>query len=246
MTAAPQFQLFPQPPPRGHNPSNPFRRPSRKERQTTRSPSPVPLQELKSVNPESVLIQIIEDTKVIHPLPQAHICQSRSATESPAPVSNRGDATRNRDQPGSPLSHTSQSVDSPSQNNTAHQKAGSSQRSSATSHKSPVVAIRSMFPRYNHELPLNQQDYYPQNAGPGSRPLPASPPNAAQSIPPAEVDAMLGPKTVPASILNFPTDILSSHEVRYSSAEELLNLWETANGQRLHDSLGTFNLRMER
>lgn len=111
--------------------------------------------------------------------------------------------------------------------------------------KSPVVVIKSIFPRYNPKLPLDKQEYYPQNAGSNSLPQPASPQSADKPVHPADVDAVLGPKTVPASVVNFPTDALAVEEVRYSSAEELLNLWEAANGQQLQ-GLGTFNLRMER
>ncbi|KAL1969614.1 hypothetical protein VTN77DRAFT_8167 [Rasamsonia byssochlamydoides] len=235
MTGYGQFQLFPPPPPKNKSANNPFRRPC-KETSRTRSPSPVPLEELKSsANTESVLIQIIEDTKVIHP-PQAHIGQSRSPTAMPEPShtskpgNNHRSPARNGERTGSSLSHASQSTNSPLRSN-MQQKARSQQ--SPASPKSPVVAMRSIFPRYNHELPLDKQEYYPRNAG-------------SSSLPPADVDAILGPKTVPASVVNFPTDVLSSQEVQYSSAEELLSLWECANGQQLQGSLGTFNLRMER
>lgn len=63
---------------------------------------------------------------------------------------------------------------------------------------------------------------------------------------PAEIDAVLGPKTVPASVINFPEDALENSSVQYSSAEELEVLWEIANGQKLQNMAGTFNLRVAR
>lgn len=194
-----QFQLFPPPPPKNKSTNSPFRRSSKKETARDRSPSPVQLEDLKSsAKAESVVVQVIEDTKTvdINPPPQAHLSQK-------SPVQN--------DKPP----------------------------------KSPVVAIKSISPRYNPKLPLHKQEYYPQSAGSNNFPRPASPRSADKPVHPADVDAVLGPKTVPASVLNFPADALAVEEVRYSSAEELLSLWESANGQQLQ-GLGTFNLRMER
>ncbi|GLI72874.1 hypothetical protein PoHVEF18_001058 [Penicillium ochrochloron] len=62
----------------------------------------------------------------------------------------------------------------------------------------------------------------------------------------SEIDHVLGPKTVPASVLNFPNGISDSEEIRYSTPYDLEVLWETANGQRPQSLAGTFNLRMSR
>ncbi|EED19892.1 conserved proline-rich protein [Talaromyces stipitatus ATCC 10500] len=114
---------------------------------------------------------------------------------------------------------------------------------------SPGKPINSIFPQYNPQLPLNKQAYFPQNRGTKNTSHQSSSSTAGtvceQDVPPTEVDAVLGPKTVPASVFNFPSGALSPR-IQYSSAEELVTLWESANGQELQESLGTFNLRAER
>lgn len=113
---------------------------------------------------------------------------------------------------------------------------------------SPGKPINSMFPQYNPNLPLNKQAYFPQNRD--SNNISQGSTNSASGayremqVPP-EVDAVHGPKTVPASVFNFPSGALSPR-VQYSTAEDLVTLWESANGQELRETLGTFNLRAER
>lgn len=111
---------------------------------------------------------------------------------------------------------------------------------------SPGKPINSMFPQYNPNLPMTKQAYFPRNRNANN----ASQENTTTTggaihIPPIEVDAVLGPKTVPASVFNFPSGALSPR-VQYSTAEDLVTLWESANGQELQETLGTFNLRAER
>lgn len=106
------------------------------------------------------------------------------------------------------------------------EKPRSSSRSQKAPRESPEIAdipMKSMFPRYNPNVSLSEQQYYP-----------------------AEIDRALGPKTVPASVMNFPLGALEPDEVHYASAAELQGLWEAANGQRPQDLSGTFNLRMAR
>lgn len=88
---------------------------------------------------------------------------------------------------------------------------------------------------------MNQQHYYPDPSFNGHWDLPRS----ESETPPPEIDRALGPKTVPASVLNFPVGVLDPVE-RYSTQEELQSLWEIANGQRPQSLPGTFNLCLER
>lgn len=109
--------------------------------------------------------------------------------------------------------------------------------------------MKSIFPRYNPNLPLSQQQYYPQNIGSSDLRRQAISRNQDRLSlsPPPEIDKLLGPKTVPASVMNFPANALDPVDtIQYSSAEALESLWEAANGQRLENVLGTFNLRMAR
>lgn len=103
-----------------------------------------------------------------------------------------------------------------------------------------------MFPQFDPKLPLNQQQYYPQRSG-GTQPVkPSHKPDKLSLSPLSEIDQVVGPKTVPASVLNFPAGVLEPEEIRYSSQQELGLLWEAANGQRPKNLDGTFNLRMSK
>jgi len=102
-----------------------------------------------------------------------------------------------------------------------------------------------MFPQFDARLPFNKQNLNP----PMPTELPAANPRRPRltlSTPSSDIDQALGPKTVPASVLNFPVGVLEPEEIRYSSPQELELLWEAANGQRAQNLVGTFNMRMTR
>lgn len=102
-----------------------------------------------------------------------------------------------------------------------------------------------MFPQFDPNLSLEEQGFKPP-------PIPSSTPDMSKKArrpkltlsPNSDIDQFLGPKTVPASVLNFPTGVLEPEEVRFSSPQELEMLWEAANGQRPEELCGTFNLRL--
>lgn len=102
-----------------------------------------------------------------------------------------------------------------------------------------------MFPQFDPNMLLNKQNYNPQVPveAPAAKPRR---PQLTLSTPSSDIDQALGPKTVPASVLNFPTGVLEPEEIRYSSPQELELLWEAANGQRAQNLCGTFNMRMTR
>lgn len=102
-----------------------------------------------------------------------------------------------------------------------------------------------MFPQFDPNMLLNKQNYNPQVPveAPAAKPRR---PQLTLSTPSSDIDQALGPKTVPASVLNFPTGVLEPEEIRYSSPQELELLWEAANGQRAQNPCGTFNMRMTR
>jgi hypothetical protein len=105
--------------------------------------------------------------------------------------------------------------------------------------------MKSMFPQYNPNAPLSQQQYYNGISNNFSRPR-YKPANISLDISPApEIDRALGPKTVPADVHDFPAGVLDPVEIEYSSLAQLKDLWEAANGQR-PDITGVFNLRVER
>jgi hypothetical protein len=112
---------------------------------------------------------------------------------------------------------------------------------------SPVVPLRSMFPTYNPSLRLSQQQYYPQRVAELLREN-VSRDDYVPSRSPSRLDEALGgPKTAPASIVNFPVDVFSVKEPQFSSVAELEKLWAATNGG--HDpetTIGDFHLGMSR
>lgn len=102
-----------------------------------------------------------------------------------------------------------------------------------------------MFPQFDSKVPLNKQNNRLSMATQAPTAKPSRKPQLTLS-PTSEIDQVLGPKTVPASVVNFPTGVLEPEEIQYSSPQELEMLWEAANGQRPQNLFGTFNLRMTR
>lgn len=63
----------------------------------------------------------------------------------------------------------------------------------------------------------------------------------------SRMDSVLGgPRTAPASIVDFPTDVLALKEPHFSSVADLEKLWEATNGQEPENVIGDFDLRMSR
>ncbi|KAI9043671.1 uncharacterized protein KD926_003021 [Aspergillus affinis] len=238
-----QFQLFPPPSPTRVS-KNPFRRELRRQTETIKPASPIPLEDLsnKKPNTETVLLRIIEDTNDIKPPPKARIAKS-NATSTPEKAPEK----RSTRLPSKASSQNTPEWDLLSKEIELNSPAGSSVRSvqKAPQHsESPEIQMKSMFPRYNPNVPLSEQQYYPGASSQSSR---SHKPKNLTLSPQPEIDRALGPKTVPASVVNFPLGALDpADEVQYSSAAELQDLWEAANGQRPQDLSGTFNLRMAR
>lgn len=241
MTASAQFQLFPPPSPRTRGKKNPFRKGQRKDSASSRGASPS--NEDKDVkNPgksDAVIVQIIEDTDILAPPP------AKTKPQSPEPellpqASNAVSPQLNNRIPPPPPQHPASPEDPPA-------VASSNNEALPGPPKSPV-AIRSMFPVYNPALPLWQQNYYPQRAGAYNAPRgTVSHQSSPVPSPPSNFDiAPGGPKTVPASIVNFPPGVLDPVETGYSSNQDLEQLWEAANGQGQTTSLRVFNLKLSK
>lgn len=230
-----QFQLFPPPSPEGRGSKNPFRNRNRKLALNPKPPSPIPLEELKSSQTEAVLLQIIEDTNNVRPPPKAYLTQRPGATVPETICEPESESLYDSTPRIGPDRAGSSSPESKPDRHFARQK-------SPQPSETPTVPMKSIFPRYNPHVPLSQQQYYPQPTNP---PRSRQNPRGLTLTPAPEIDRALGPKTVPASVLNFPTDALEPLEVQYSSAAQLKGLWEVANGQRaLILSLAGGNLRV--
>lgn len=116
--------------------------------------------------------------------------------------------------------------------------------STAAAVPSPVVPIRSMFPTYNPSVPLNQQSYYPQRPVAARIPQNTSRDDARFSQ--YSMDRELGIRTAPASVVNFPTDVMSISEPQFSSHRELEKLWDASHGAEPNGLIKSFDLEMSR
>lgn len=241
-----QFQLFP-PPSTEVKPKNPFRKGAQKPVAKAEPGPSIPLNEIKASpqTTESVLFQIIEDTQSLPPPPPlpAHLARAKSPAKSVS--SHDSQSARSRSRQDNQSSHKAL----PSQSSLSNSSGSFRTTTSATSPESlqssvSPIPMKSMFPQFDPNIPLSQQNYKPQM--PGSAPeSKAKPPRPKLTLSPtSEIDQVLGPKTVPASVLNFPTGVLDPEEARFSSPQELQMLWEAANGQRPQNLCGSFHLRL--
>ncbi|KAE8381018.1 hypothetical protein BDV26DRAFT_302297 [Aspergillus bertholletiae] len=238
-----QFQLFPSP-----SSAKASKNPFRLEDKRATGTSPIPLNDLrgKDIRTEALLFQIVDDTKSIKAAKRVKTPRSmpvsipETVQEQRTPGSLFGQSPKDTtNQWGSPTYKASQTSLTGSNNNfVAVQLAQEAPETSS----SPDIPMRSIFPQYDHNVPLSLQQYYPQFSS-NSR---THRPKELSFTPPPEIDRALGPKTVPASVMNFPAGVLDQVEVQYSSITELRSLWEAANGQRPQDLAGNFNLRVAR
>ncbi|KAE8418810.1 hypothetical protein BDV36DRAFT_282727 [Aspergillus pseudocaelatus] len=242
-----QFQLFPSPS-NTKAPKNPFRL---ENSRATRTPpiGSIPLNDLngKDIRTEALLFQIVDDAKGIKAAKKVKSPRSAPVSipetvqelRTPESLFSQSPKNNTANQWGSPAYKVSRASPPGSSNN--HIATQLAQRASEAS-SSPVIPMRSIFPQYNPNVPLSQQQYHPQLSA-NTR---THRPKELSFTPPPEIDRALGPKTVPASVMNFPAGVLDQVEIQYSSITELKSLWEAANGQRPQDLAGNFNLRVAR
>ncbi|RAK98277.1 uncharacterized protein BO80DRAFT_388024 [Aspergillus ibericus CBS 121593] len=218
-----QFQLFP--PSDSTAPSVSHWAKRRPAIRTQTDTTPTEVSHDKGSPTEAVLFKLIADTNTIKPPPKAisrspvSIPETIQERTSRSPLYDRNARQRQVERIGSP----------------SHLRNEASRSYSPA--MAPEVPLKSRVPRYNLGLPVNQHYSEPSYSHQYPRP--------DRSPPAPEIDQALGPKTVPASVMNFPADVLDPVE-SYSSQEDLQSLWEVANGQRPQNLPGTFNLRVER
>lgn len=245
-----QFQLFPPPPPQMKGSKNPFRKGAKSPRTKSEPAASIPLEDPEGTSKtESVLVQIFEDTAAIPPPPAVHVTRLKSpAATEVSPDSNSSPSPSSRDrQINTPDKWTVASPGHRSNSSSSRRKTTGSTASPLSSQSSPSsVPMRSMFPQFDPQLGLNQQHYYPQRPSQNQPVDPSHKPDKLSISTSSGIDQALGPKTVPASLLDFPAGVLETEEFRYSSLQELGLLWEAANGQRAQSLDGTFNLRMSK
>ena len=249
MAVTGQFQLFP---PHARTTdsaveSNPFRRP--KSKSGPESGASFPLQDLvKSSNTESVIIQIVEEPQKIEAPPRAHITPPKMSppkTRDQAQISNNTHR-QSTEKPVIPKNLPPPPPRPSSFYASALQGSSGSLPTPPTS-DSPVVTMRSMFPTFNHQLPLAQQKYYPQRQASLPTQLASRGDYNPRVASPTPLDEVLGgPKTAPSSVINFPMDDFSIRGPQFSSPRELDKLWEATNGQDPQTVLPGFDLQMSR
>ena len=235
-TAGLHFQLSPPPVPKIKI-NNPH---SDQVPNFSRKTDPSPTESLvKSPNAESVLIHIIQDPDQRPEAFYADPARSRSSSLEMA----------HETVPASPIDGHRLglfSMNPPSNVDKAPPPPGDRSTFIDPSPTSPVVPIRSMFPTYNPSIRLSQQQYFPQRIADLLREnVSREDYNPARS--PSRLDEALGPRTAPASIVDFPVDGLAMREPNFSSVSELAKLWAATNGAiEPETTIGEFDLRMSR
>lgn len=94
---------------------------------------------------------------------------------------------------------------------------------------SPILEtpMRSIFPSYDPNLPLNQQHYYPQRR---SDDIPR------QMV--SRADYTTSPRSARHSFA------LAEASDTWASIEELAQLWDVANGEGTRENMGSISLRL--
>lgn len=105
-----------------------------------------------------------------------------------------------------------------------------------------------MFPTYNPNLPLSQQQYYPQRQACLQGQVASREEYSPNLTSPSVLDKVLGgAKTAPSSVLDFPMDdIVINKNPQFSSTRELETLWDATNGHEPDSTLTGFDLQMSR
>ena len=122
-------------------------------------------------------------------------------------------------------------------------------------HESPPrgeqPVMRSIFPRYNPEVALEYQNYFPSQASPSHIPKtvinrrPYSPSIHADQRSPGIGGGLQSPLSIGSAAGCFPQHLQDESILEPSTVEELKELWKVANGWRVSASEGrTFCLKM--
>ncbi|KAI9809534.1 MAG: hypothetical protein M1826_003826 [Phylliscum demangeonii] len=108
-------------------------------------------------------------------------------------------------------------------------------------------AIRSIFPRYDPTVPLQHQNYRPTQPSPKHIPREHISKEAYSPTLYSAGSSGRACLSAPSTVTSFPAGVLNAHHrPRYSSRDELADLWEAANGQGTLETGKTFALKMSR
>ncbi|KIW23360.1 uncharacterized protein PV07_11567 [Cladophialophora immunda] len=217
------------------------------EQQRTRESTPSPEDIGRAVTTASP-IDGKTPTQPVHPsavaaayTPSLYQSPDLEQTSSPQPSSSlgTGSATTLVAPPPPPTAHTQ-----------------SATRNKPPIDPSPIVPIRSRFPVYYPPVPATQQVYVPQPPPPvriSGMPmfagLPASKEDyrSSLSIPFNAAAIAAAQRTAPASVFNFPSDVMSINVgPRISTQRELEKLWDASHGTEAGCAIKSFDLEMAR
>lgn len=231
------FQLFPPPSPDPETKAS--RIPIRKgHKPGSFSSSSTPLQEIKSSNEMDARRMTKEDEVRIQPPRKVHV---KSNSESVLGLGSRPAWTLRS------VNHDDDRALSNASSSSTLGNHGSTQIPAPSPSSSDIPLSQRPQPSTS-KLPPFRHKPLPQRPGPGPGPRPQPRPRGLTLSPEPQIDRDLGPKTVPASVMNFPAGIRDSVEMRESSNAELGQLWDVANGQRMEggSGLGRVWLRLVR
>ena len=234
MASTGNLQLFPPP-----QTKTQVAKPKRKASQRKPQADPIAERSSSPASPAAAKIQPHTEEIVIHISPSTkRSVQNATRKNSPAILASAVKVSAQPSRTASPyaasvLSETSTLV-----------------RTSSQSSEAPLV--RSMFPQYNPQIPLAQQQYRPNQATLASfRRDPASKEVTKTTVMyPKSIQNLRDPTNqlspVSAGSATFPTTIQNMPPPQYSTPQELGELWDAANGQDIGDKGRTFALRMNR
>ncbi|EDN09458.1 predicted protein [Histoplasma mississippiense (nom. inval.)] len=222
MASQTQFQLFPQVQPLNKPNGNPFRKGNR--RRATKSPviSPILGDDKTSSQTEAVILQIIEDTNKtpLAPSPTVYIVSTNSPSfNTELREKSKVVESPQRSENGKSLPPQSTSPEPIRSGSPVQIEVTTSPPRSPTS---PVVSMRSIFPRYDPNVPLSQQQYYPQRSRPNDLPREViSRCDYNQSV--------ASPQSASSRTMRESTQLAAAAKV--TSSQQLTRLWEAANGE---------------
>ncbi|KAH8648085.1 hypothetical protein BGZ60DRAFT_390870 [Tricladium varicosporioides] len=228
------LQLFP-PPPKKRNPS---RKPSTRR---------------NAVTPQSPPQSAVERSDSPPPFPVADGRQSslegRNTPQPPpsitSPITQPSQAHIAAEIPRSHTSFSEAPTLVRSNSNASHSSTAKPRITGGPPREEPVM--RSIFPRYNPELPLEHQPYFPTQQSPTHIPrtvinrAPYSPSMLNERSP----AGLQSPMSIGSSAGRFPRGVQDETILEPSTNEELKELWKVANGWRVSASEGrTFCLKI--
>ncbi|CAG8953079.1 hypothetical protein HYFRA_00003274 [Hymenoscyphus fraxineus] len=233
------LQLFPPPPKKAKTPSRiPSTRGNGSEPQR-------PPQAAVEYRPESRNFSLPNPSR---PLPHA---QASSSSQPPNTISPIAQPSQAHIAAEIPRSHTSLS-EAPTlvRSNSLQSHSSIAKNGVASPSRGEEPVMRSIFPRYNPELPLEYQPYFPTQQSPTHIPKtvinrrPYSP-SIHEQRSPMYTGGMQSPLSIGSAAGRFPQHLQDEPVMEPSNLEELKELWKVANGWRVSASEGrTFCLKM--